>query len=424
MKTAETTKNRIPSVVALLLMLCLVFCSTAIGVQAQEFDGYFPDVEWRTSTPEAQGLSRHVLDDMLSFYLQNEVKIDSLLVVKNGYLVVEEYPSGYASSDLHHLFSCTKGVLSVLIGIAIDRAIIPSDGEPMLQYFADWTERELDSRMRDITIANLLTMTMGIEWSEYYREYESDFDRMTREEDWVSYILSRKMYTNPGHEFVYNSGASHLLSAILQQASGMSSFDFAQTYLFEPLGIDNADWETDPNAIFRGDSRMKLTPRDLAKIGYLLLRGGFWDGRQVVSTDWVKKATAPHVNTTISLPRGESRQLSYGYHWWMDPQLGYYAAIGWGGQSMIIMPDDDLVLVMTAASAHYSVSTDYIAREWLLPALGSDVPEPIDVSGLRSGINLDSIRMLLVYTLATIPIPIALTRIRDNDEEELSIRGQ
>jgi CubicO group peptidase (beta-lactamase class C family) len=182
---------------------------------------------------------------------------------------------------------------------------------------------------------------------------------MYRSLDWVQYVLDKPMSQPPGSQFNYCSGCSHILSAILQQTTGMNPRDFAEQYLFQPLGITNIQWDTDAEGIPIGGWGLQLTPRDMAKLGYLYIQDGQWDGGQIVSAEWVENATRKHTETDGA--------LGYGYQWWTYPSLAAYTALGRYGQTIFVIPDSDLVIVTTAGMENHDEIFQLI-EQYIVPA--------------------------------------------------------
>jgi CubicO group peptidase (beta-lactamase class C family) len=297
---------------------------------------YWPTKGWRTSTPEAQGMDSQKLAQMLAAIQQQHLNFHSVLVIRNGYIVSETYFPPYRQDTTHELYSCTKSFISTLIGIALDKGSIDRVDHHMVDFFPGRTFSNLDPQKEAMTLEDVLTMRSGLDWQEGDPAYAA----MYRSPDWVKYVLDKPMAASPGSRFNYCSGCSHLLSAVLQQATGMNTRDFAGQYLFKPLGISNVKWETDSSGIPIGGWGLQLTPRDMAKLGYLYLRGGQWEGRQIVSSNWVDTATQKHTNT--------DSDLGYGYQWWTYPSLAAYTALGRYGQTIFVVPAEDLVIVTTA----------------------------------------------------------------------------
>ena len=334
------------------------FCVTAdsnttpegIGACATGVRNFWPTDGWQYSTPAEQGMNATKLDAMIDMIDNQDLAIDSIIIVRNGLVVLEEYPSGnYTPHMKHFLASCTKSIVSALIGLAVREGFLEGTEQKLLDLFSDRSIDNLDSRKENITIEHLLTMTAGFDWDEWSYEYDDPRNSATQmysSADPVQYILDLPMRSNPGEEWTYCAGASHLLSAIIQLSTGMTTLNFANLYLFEPLGISNVRWLRDSQGIYRGSSRLSLTPRDMAKIGYLYLNEGFWDGKQILSTDWVARSGDDIVHLGGNTP--EWSPEGYGYQWWTIPSLGVYYAAGARGQKICVFPVYNLVVVFTA----------------------------------------------------------------------------
>lgn len=325
-------------------------------VEQDEFD-YWPTNAWRRATPEEQGLDPAILGQMLISIADQQLNIDSLLVVRNGYIVLEKYYPLYEQDTLHELYSVTKSIVSTLVGIAIEEGYINSVDDPVMNYFPGKSVQNDSTQKHSLTIKNLLTMSSGLEW---------DFDEMVSNPDWVQYTLDQPIYIEPGKEFSYNSGNAQVLSAILQDASGMDTRTFAQQYLFDPLGIDHYRWQRDITGIPKGGWGMAMTPRDMAKLGYLYLRNGVWDGKQIVPAAWVAASTQRYVQVQEPL---EPWDLYLGYMWWIH-ENGIYAAQGMKGQFIYVIPDLDIVVVITAdiPDSRYH-EPQLLIRNYIIPAV-------------------------------------------------------
>ena len=316
---------------------------------------YWPTEAWRTSTPEEQGMDSQKLAQMLTRIHQQQLNLHSLLVIRNGYLVSETYFEPYRQDTSHELYSCTKSFISTLIGIAIDKGYIDRTDHRIVDFFSERTFANLDTQKEDMTLEDLLTMRSGLDWQEgdpVYRE-------MYQSPDWVKFVLDKPMSQPPGSIFNYCSGCSHLLSALLQQTTGMNTRDFAEQVLFKPLGISNVNWDTDAARIPIGGWGLQLTPYDMAKLGYLYLRDGKWEGQQIVPAKWVESATQRHTAT--------DSDLGYGYQWWTYPSLEAYAALGRYGQTIFVIPKSDLVIVTTAGMDNHDEIFQLIER-YIFPA--------------------------------------------------------
>lgn len=342
---------------SLLLFSCTVIAPTSSVQQISSSGGIpWPTDGWSESTPEEQGLDPDVLEGLLLAVEDQDLPIHSLLVIRRGAIVLEKYYPPYNQDTPHVLYSITKSFLSTLIGIAIDRGDIPSLDKLALDYFPERTFENPDPRKDAITLRALLTMTSGLDWEETMPSFRA----MYMSGDWDKFVWDLPMVADPGSEFAYCSGCSHILSAVLEEATGESTTRFAQTHLFTPLGIENPAWELDLGGTAAGGWGLELTPRDMAKLGYLYLRQGRWDDQQIVSLEWVSEAVKPQVSV--------SEGVAYGYHWWVFPEMDAYAAQGMEGQKVIVFPEHDLIVVATAGFPGDDPLLDLVI-EYIIPAL-------------------------------------------------------
>jgi CubicO group peptidase (beta-lactamase class C family) len=326
-----------------------------IAQPATEGELHWPGVDWPTAEPEARGIDPQGLSDLQDTVLERAPLTTSLLVIRSGDLVLERYYGSGGPDVRNEIYSCTKSFIATLAGIAVDQGILPGIDARVLDYFPGRTFSNPDPRKDDLTLEDLLTMTAGLDWTEgdpaIYALYGS--------QDWAQFMLDQPMLEAPGTRFNYCSGCSHLLSAVMEEAAGMSTLDYADQVLFEPVGISNVEWLRDSQGIPIGGWGLQLTPREMARLGYLYLRGGVWDGRQVVSREWVEAATAPQVEA--------EEKLSYGYQWWVRPSMHGYAALGRGGQMIAVIPEKDLVVVFTSLGGD-SEPLFQLIEEFLIPA--------------------------------------------------------
>jgi CubicO group peptidase (beta-lactamase class C family) len=317
---------------------------------------YWPTTAWRTSSPEEQGMDSEKLEQMLVTIRQQQLKLHSLLVIRNGYLVSETYFGRFGQDTPHEIYSCTKSVVATLIGIAIDQASIDGTNHRIVDFFSDRTFANLDTQKQNMTLEDVLTMQAGLDWQEGDPAYRA----MYRSPDWVKFMLDKPMAEPAGSRFNYCSGCSHVLSAVLEQTTDKNPGDFAEQYLFKPLGISNIQWDTDAAGLPIGGWGLQLTPRDMAKLGYLYLRNGQWEGRQIVSAEWVENATRRHTGT--------DSDLGYGYQWWTYPSLTAYTALGRSGQTIFVIPDADLIVVTTAEMDNHDEIFRLI-EQFIVPAV-------------------------------------------------------
>ena len=315
----------------------------------------WPGDEWPTSEPEQQGLDAGKLKALLAAVDESGLDLHSVLVIRNGYLVFEWYDEGNGPSRKHVLYSVTKSFTGTLVGIAIDQGLMETADQLLSDFLPVTASANPDTRKDGLTLENLLTMQAGLDWSEGQPTYREMYSHL----DWVAYMLDKPLMEIPGTSFNYCSGCSHLLAAALTQAIGGDLIAFARENLFEPLGITDISWEKDPQGIPIGGWGLYLTPRDMARLGYLYLRQGVWNGRQVVSSEWVAASTQTHVMS--------DERMEYGYHWWIYPSLHAYAALGLGGQTVFVLPEQDLVVVFTADNTDHAELVELI-EDYIIPA--------------------------------------------------------
>jgi CubicO group peptidase (beta-lactamase class C family) len=333
----------------------------------------WPTKGWPEATPEARGLDPLALasfDGELASGKHGYV--DGMLVVRGGAVVFErsyrhDYDRLFAGKgapglynyydpqwhpywqrgSLHTLQSVSKSVTSTLVGIAIRRGELPGVSVKVMPYFSAY-QTTADPRREAMTLRDMLTMTTGIRWDESsvtYTDPANNCAQMEAKEDWIRYVLDQPMAEAPGKVFVYNSGATQLLSYLIKKVSGQEADDYARQHLFGPLGIEYA-WKRTPQGQADTEGGLYLRPRDLAKLGLLFLKDGVWEGKRILPESWVKDSTTWHTGTS----RG---QRGYGYQWWVLSRKGpgtyeAYAALGYGGQFLIVVPELDLVAVFTA----------------------------------------------------------------------------
>jgi CubicO group peptidase (beta-lactamase class C family) len=289
----------------------------------------------------------------------------------------------YRDSGLHTLQSVTKGITSLLIGIAIQRGDLPGTDARVVDFFEDYQIENLDEDKRTMTIEDLLTMRSGLDWDEWSYAYDDPRNtcaQMEKSQDWIQFVLDRPMANEPGQVFVYNSGASQLLSAIVKEASGLAVDEYAEAHLFGPLGIAQYHWKATPKGWPDTEGGLYLKAEGLAKIGYLILHDGVWDGEQVVPEAWVEQSTSWRVGV---FPSDPALKMGYGYQWW---QIGgsstrlprTVVAAGYGGQYLFVAPELDLVLVLNGWNIYDSQPSIFdLYADRIVPAARNDsVPDP------------------------------------------------
>ena len=328
-------------------------------------DPYWPANGWRTSTPEEQGIDSGLLVEMLEFVEDNRYDVDSIVIIRRGYLVADVTFHPYSADETHILYSCTKSVVSSLIGIAIEEEYIDGVDTLFLDIFPEREVNNVDQDKQAMTLEHLLSMTTGFDCHDSYMYDFEGLIEMHESDDWVQHMLDLPMLHPPGTTFEYCNGSSFLLSAVIQETTGMSAHDFAKEHLFAPLGITDSYWEANLQGINYGYSELYLTPKDMAKFGYLYLHDGVWEGEQVVPADWVEISTQEYIPANL--------QDGYGYQWWID-DAGYYMALGYRGQFIFVLPELDMIVVIVSDQddGDYEVP-EILLTSYILPAV-SETP--------------------------------------------------
>jgi CubicO group peptidase (beta-lactamase class C family) len=352
----------------LLIVAALVFAAQASS-QTRETPStkHWPTREWRSSTPEAQGMDSAKLSEAFEFIRQHEIPIHSLLIVRNGYIVLDAYFYPFESGRLHDGASMTKSVTSTLIGIAIGQHKLSGVNQSVLSLFPQSTIANRDERKERVTIEQLLTMTSNLDCRS---QHEITLTEMMQSKDWVKFILDLPMAGDPGNKFVYCSGGMHLLSGIISQTTGVNALEFARRELFRPLGISDMAWPTDSNGVTYGWGDLHLRPRDWAKLGYLWLNQGRWQDRQLVPVEWMRDAILVHSRA----PSGNQ----YGYGFWVHAERNppEFEALGRGGQRVSVVPAKNLVVVFTGGQFEPGDIGRFIGQ-----SIKSDQPLPESPSG-------------------------------------------
>jgi hypothetical protein len=356
-----------------------------------------------SATPASQGIDAGPLASLDADLATSKIPlVDSLLVMRCGEVVFDRrYPHDYAATygkeahtkgplnarltgrynyfdpawhpyyhgtDEHTMQSVSKTVTSAIIGIAIQRGDFKAPlTTPVLHYFDETKVKNVDERKRRMTLRDLLTMTSGLDWNEDlpYDDPANPSDLMEAADDWVQFVIDRPMKDEPGAVFAYSSGATELLAHIFKRETGIDIERYAHRNLFEPLGIKDYFWKRTPLGVVDTEGGLYLRTEDLAKIGLLYLHGGRWNGRPLMTADWVKESMTPRIDA------GEGFQ--YGYQWWLlphgTPSRLAWAARGMGGQRLVIFPEDRLIVVSTAWHILNESSIEFDVVRRLLPGV-------------------------------------------------------
>jgi CubicO group peptidase (beta-lactamase class C family) len=327
---------------------------------------------WPVSAVEEQGFNRTILNG--GYVAAAALPYTrSLLVVRNGFLVAEQYFNGNFLGNPNDAMSISKSILSGLLGIALQKRYLDSLNQRMIDFFPEYISPSLDPRISDITIRHLLMMRAGFDNDQatYFQVYGSS--------NWVKTTLELPLLYGPGEKMSYNTFEAHLLSVILTRATHLSTREFAQEILCKPLGITIASWETDPQGNFFGGNGMRFSPRDLARFGLLYLQGGNFHGKQIIPREWIEESLT-NFTQWQDLMWGDVRGYNYGYFWWMGDLSRHriFFALGHGGQLIIDCPELDLVVVSTAdpdfdwgIADEHERAIMHIIAQYVMPAVSN-----------------------------------------------------
>jgi CubicO group peptidase (beta-lactamase class C family) len=397
-----TTTSRVLSLMLKLLLMVQIASPGTVSAQAKDSSALpWPTQGWANATPASVGLDEKALSafdaelgsgkdglvdtfgvyrcgksvfartyahDYAQIYAKEAKQRGPLNAHLSGwynYFSPAWHPY-FAGSDLHSMQSVSKTVTSIIVGIAATRGDFKANLDtPLLKYFDEATVKNMDERKRHITLRHVLTMSTGLDWNEQtaYDDPKNDASIMEATDDWVQYVIDRPMKEEPGKVFNYSSGVSELLAYIFQKETGQDIERYGQKYLFTPLGVDHF-WKRSPLGLVDTEGGLFLNNPDLAKIGYLYLHDGMWEGQQIVSKDWVKQSVAPFIDA--------EEGYKYGFKWWLLPQPGggyIWMARGFGGQRLMVFPDKDLVVVFTGWTILAEPPSDQAFVSRILPAL-------------------------------------------------------
>ncbi|MBT3275668.1 MAG: serine hydrolase [Spirochaetales bacterium] len=343
------------------------------------------DDGWKTAHPDPQSISLPKLEDGVRAVLRGEYpRIHSILVASGGKLILEEYFAGYTFegewkdydyNTPHGLGSISKSLTSLIFGIAHDQQRIEDLDSSILAWYPKYNQPDRAEK-EAVTIRHLLTMQAGLEWNEHAVSYNSrlnDMNRLIRSNNPVEFFLRKKLVQEPGTQFTYNCGCTNLLSYIIYRSTEQYIDEFAQENFFIPLAIKNAQWFVSPHGDIIAGPRIDLLPRDLLKIGELILRNGMWKNKQIISKEWLSDMLYPSVTV-------DGWDVDYGFQWWLPdiihPEsqklLQPYMAGGRGGQWLIVYPEQDCVLVITGGNYNSEDESYAWHDDFFLPALRVD----------------------------------------------------
>lgn len=348
---------------------------------------------WVVAKAGDAGLNQGVLCDMMDHIINTEDhNIHNILIFKDNKLVFEEYFEGYLYSGDppgsngeyvqydretdHYLASVSKTVTSAIFGVAVKLGYITDIHEKVVDIFPEYLDI-LTGEKADIDIEHLLTMTTGLSWDETtypYSDSRNDVAALFNTDDPLRHILNNTLLSTPGTEFLYNSGATNVLGAIIEEKTGMSLLDFSNEHFFEPLNVSGGLWQKMGGDLFFASGGVFLRPRELAKIGYVYLNEGYWGTQQLITSDWIDDSDTPHITTYgRTLPSA----THYGYQWWLkDFSAGgivyhCFLAAGWGDQYMFVFPDIDMIVVFNGGNylSGGSINQFDLVEDYILAAV-------------------------------------------------------
>ena len=321
-------------------------------------DSYWPGASWRSASPSAVGVDARAIAGLVAQLRAGSLGAEhALVVVRKGYVIADEYFGGWTADSIHTEQSVTKSVTSLVTGIAIAHGDLRGVDQPLVELLGRYAPiANLDDRKRALTVRDVLTMRTGLDWNE--DSYPgSPLEQLNNlQSDWLRFVIDWPMREPPGTRWQYNSGAVIALGGAIGIAAGMNTADYARTYLLRPIGITGDKWYRGfPDLLPHMGGGLLMSTRDLARVGYLVLRRGRWNGTQVVPSEWIIESTRPRVTPTYRLG---GRTSSYGYLWWLYTLDGgppdastadlVIAASGAMGQWLFVVPKYDLVVAINA----------------------------------------------------------------------------
>ncbi|MEN2768894.1 serine hydrolase domain-containing protein [Ornithinibacillus xuwenensis] len=334
---------------------------------------HWPTTDWQVKDPSNLKMDSRKLADLESVIQSDYSNINGIVLVKNGFIAYERYFNGHRAASMHHVASVTKSILSALIGIAINKGFIKHVNQKVLEFFPEYVS-DSDQRQKEaITIRHLLTMTAPYP----FNDWQEPLDQLCMQPDWITYTLDMLGENGTIGDFKYSTAGAHLLSAIITRSTGKSAREFANEYLFKPIGMNEIPdfemesygfedlfgenikgWVKDPHNHNTGGWGLTLTTRDMARFGHLYLNNGLWEHNQVIPKSWIIESTANNPN-------------HYGYLWWIyeDAFISAYAAIGDGGNMICCIPEKDFVIAIASEFMINPPDRWQLIKEHIIPAV-------------------------------------------------------
>lgn len=351
--------------------------------------------EWQKTTPAAAGFKADVGEQLDAAFAKGKLRnLHAVLVVRDGKLALEKYYEGpderwtapignvkFGPTVKHDLRSVSKYVVGLLYGIARSEGKVAAPDAAVLDQFPAYKDLAAEPKRRDIKMKHVLSMTMGLEWREDlpYTDPNNAEVAMYKAKDLYRYVLERPVIEEPGKSFHYSGGATAVLGHLVARGAGVPLFDYANAKLLKPLGITDAEWVGGSNGEVAAASGLRLRPRDLAKIGQLVLQNGRWGEQQIVPAAWLDQATKPQVKMPVDpkehFMSPDEIELGYGYHWGLAKMKNgdhWIFGPGNGGQRLIVIPEKNLVIVIMAGNYSQPNQDEVpkaVINDILMPAL-------------------------------------------------------
>ncbi|MCY8910318.1 6-aminohexanoate hydrolase [Bacillus atrophaeus] len=334
---------------------------------------YWPTTKWQAADPVTLKRGFEKLSGIGPIIKSEYNNINSIVVVKNGYIAYERYFNGFGPDDTHHVASITKSIISALIGIAIDKGFIKNAEQKVLDFFPEYVNNPIDEKRQEITILHLLSMTAPYPFEDWHEP----LDKMCMQSDWVKYILNMLGQKGSVGTFKYSTAGAHLLSTIITRSTGTSAREFANKHLFNYIGMNEIPnyemesygfedlfgknvkgWVNDPSGNSTGGWGLTLTTRDMARFGFLYLNNGIWENKQIIPKEWIRKTIMMNAN-------------KYGYLWWLREEDGIFAylALGDGGNVICCIPEKDMVVAIASEFIVNPSDRWSLIKEYIIPAV-------------------------------------------------------
>jgi CubicO group peptidase (beta-lactamase class C family) len=359
----------------------IIFNKTSTKTQTEQDWEYTSFSEEGLNPTRFELLKKHIHDGTFK-------NVDSLVVVKAGKILIEEYFNDFDRNTLHEIRSATKSIGSALMGIAIDHDYVSGIQDKLYSYFPNRKPfKNWDVRKNDITIEHVLNMTTGFDSNDMSNSSEGNESNLIQAADIIQFMLDLPMVKDPGKQWAYSTGSAHLIGAIIENAADISVQEFARSFLFEPLHITRYRWNTAGGIAHTGGGFWML-PLDMAKFGQLYLNKGFWKGKEIISKEWIDESIKTNIKVAKDLNdlglgflTKVAKDLGHGFLWWkrtfhIDSRpFSAIAAQGNGENYIFVFPDEELVVVLTGSmynSISGLVQTSKLMNEYILPAVIQD----------------------------------------------------